>query len=238
MVFVEGGEFLMGSNWNPSCSPEHKEKVSSFYIGKYEITQEQWLEVMGELPKSSGGNINSKSSETSCKNCPVEGITYENAISFLEKLNFLTGKKYRLPTESEWEFAAIGGNKSKGYFFSGGNNSEKIGWTIKNSDNQTHPIGTKIPNELGIFDLNGNVTELTTSRWVSDYTNPIDDSKLFHIVRGGGCNDLFHNKINWLKIRITFSYTIPDNSKQSSVQTYPTYIPVSPVGIRLVSESN
>lgn len=237
MVFVEGGEFIMGSNWNPVCSPEHKVNVPSFYIGKYEITQEQWVEVMGELPKSKDGKYTSKSLELGCPKCPVEGVEYDEVMLFIEKLNTLSGQNYRLPTESEWEFAAIGGNKSKGFFFSGGNNAEKIGWTIKNSDTQTHPVGLKQPNELGIFDMNGNVFEVC-SDWFNDYNTPKENqSKEFHILRGGGYNDFYVSKINWLKLRIPFSYRTKDDIRQMANQTYPTYYPLSSVGLRLSKNS-
>lgn len=180
MVYVEGGTFTMGSNnsddW--SASPPHKATLSSYSIGKYEITQAQWTAVMGINPSEFKG----------CDNCPVEMVSWNDAQVFISKLNAAIGKNYRLPTETEWEFAAYGGTKSKGYKYSGSNNIDDVAWHWDNSDHSTHPVGVKAPNELGIYDMSGNVWE-----WVSDWydvNNPtVLSSDSYRIYRGGGWVD-------------------------------------------------
>lgn len=161
MVLVEGGTFMMGctpdqgNHYDRTVHPDreepHKVTVGNFYIGKYEITQAQWFEIMGTRP----------SYKKNCDQCPVEQVSYEDVQEFIKKLNAKTGKKYRLPTEAEWEFAARGGIKTKGYKYSGSNDSEEVAWCktghwgIKSPQN----IGTKKANELGIHDMSGNVRE-------------------------------------------------------------------------------
>jgi hypothetical protein len=119
-----------------------------FYIGKYPVTQKEWFAVMGTNPSYFKGD-----------NLPVETVSLYDAQEFISKLNAKTGKKYRLPTESEWEYAARGGNKSQGYEYSGSNNINTVAWYDENSGNSTKPVGTKQPNELGIYDMSGNVRE-------------------------------------------------------------------------------
>jgi sulfatase modifying factor 1 len=189
MVYVEGGTFTMGCSTNPSyyCSideePTHAVSVSSFSIGKYEVTQAQWRAVMGDNPSHFSG----------CDRCPVEQVSWDDVQKFISKLNKITGKKYRLPTEAEWEYAARGGNRSKGYQYSGSNNVDSVAWYKKNSEGKTHPVGSKSPNELGIYDMSGNVWE-----WCSDWfdakyysisrsRNPKGASKGTHkVLRGSG----------------------------------------------------
>jgi formylglycine-generating enzyme required for sulfatase activity len=157
MVLVEGGTFNMGNKDFPS---PHKVTLSSFSIGKYEVTQEQWEAIMGY----------NYSRFKDCKNCPVENVSWDEAQKFILKLNDATGKKYRLPTEAEWEYAARGGNKSKGYLFSGSNTLDDVAWYEENNGKKTHPVGTKTPNELGIHDMSGNVWEWC-SDWYGDYSS-------------------------------------------------------------------
>ena len=185
MVLVEGGTFTMGctSEQGNSCSanekPAHKVTLSSYYISKYEITQAQWEAVMGtKLCYSEGDDL------------PVEMVSWDEAKEFCEKLSQKTSKNYALPTEAQWEFAARGGNKSQGYIFSGSNAIENVAWYEDNSDDQTHTVGTKDPNELGIYDMSGNVWEWCAD-WYGDYssdavTNPTGPvSGNFRVLRGG-----------------------------------------------------
>lgn len=121
----------------------------SFYICKYEVTQKLWSEVMGDNPSEMQGD-----------DLPVENVSWNDCQVFISKLNELTGKNYRLPTEAEWEFACRGGKYSKGYKYSGSDNLDEVAWYDVNSEDKTHPVGQKKPNELGLYDMNGNVWEL------------------------------------------------------------------------------
>lgn len=159
MVYVTGGTFKMGHddiNIKPTDSyngPVHIVTLSPFYIGKYEVTQEEWERVMGFNPSL---HIGAK--------LPVERVTWAEAKQFVEKLSSMSGKTFRLPTEAEWEYAARGGNKSNNYLFSGSNNYDDVAWCKNNSREETHEVGMKRPNELGIYDMSGNVIE-----WCQDY---------------------------------------------------------------------
>lgn len=159
MVFVEGGTFQMGSNDGDNDEkPVHKVEVSSFWMGKYLVTQEQWLKVMGNNPSYFNG----------CDQCPVENVSWYDIQKFLMKLNQMTGQQYRLPTEAGWEFSARGGNKSLGYRYAGGNDIGEVAWYWKNGDDKTHPVGQKKPNELGLYDMTGNVWEWCQD-WYGEY---------------------------------------------------------------------
>jgi formylglycine-generating enzyme required for sulfatase activity len=188
MVLVSGGTFSMGcDNKGKDCnygeSPVHNVTVNNFYIGKFEVTQFQWFALMENNP----------SRNKDCYECPVSNVSWNDIQQFLSKLNQLTGKSYRLPTEAEWEYAARGGNKNQGFKFSGSNNLDSVGWYIDNSRNLYPKVGEKMPNELGIYDMSGNVWEWC-SDWYSDnyYSNsPIDNpigpsSGSNRVLRGGG----------------------------------------------------
>jgi formylglycine-generating enzyme required for sulfatase activity len=182
MVFVQGGVFTMGRKnvWFSDEGPAHQVTLSGFSIGKYEVTQKQWQAVMGSNPSGFKGD-----------NLPVENVSWNDVQSFIRKLNELTGKRYRLPTEAEWEYAARGGNQSRGYKYSGSNTISSVAWYDGNSGSKTHPVGQKQGNELGIYDMTGNVWE-----WCSDWkdayssssqTNPTGpSSSRSRVDRGGG----------------------------------------------------
>ena len=183
MVYVEGGTFHMGSNnWEDDERPVHTVQLKSFYIGKYEVTQKQWKEIMGFNTSKFKG----------CDNCPVETVSWNDVQEFIRKLNAKTGLHYRLPTEAEWEYAARGGNKSRGYKYSGSNNIDEVGWYYGNSGKKTHPVGMKQPNELGIYDMTGNVWEWC-SDWYDRYyysKSPAENPKgpdkgMLKVLRGG-----------------------------------------------------
>ena len=158
MVKVQGGTFAMGATSEqyypePDEHPVRQVTLSDFMIGKTEVTQELWQAVMGNNPSYFNGN-----------NLPVECVTWYDCQEFIEKLNRLTGLNFRLPTEAEWEYAARGGNKSQGYIYSGSNDIGSVAWYDDNSSLKTHAVATKSPNELGLYDMSGNVWE-----WCNDY---------------------------------------------------------------------
>ena len=206
MVLVEGGIFTMGAtpeqgndayNWE---KPAHQVTLSSFRISKYEVTQEEWVAVMGSNPSYFKG-----------LNRPVEHVSWDDCQEFLRKLNEITGKHFRLPTEAEWEYAARGGNRTNGYKYAGGNNPGSVAWYWENSgdrplsgewDNDkiftnnccTHRVGQKSPNELGLYDMSGNVWEWCQD-WYGSYssssqTNPTGPSSGYRRVIRGGCRSI------------------------------------------------
>jgi formylglycine-generating enzyme required for sulfatase activity len=158
MVFVEGGTFKMGSDSIDDSSPIHSVTLSSFYIGKYEVTQGQWNEVMGSNP--------SFFKYKNCESCPIENVQLSDIQDFIRLLNIKTGKSYRLPTEAEWEYAARGGKLSKGFLYSGSNNVDEVCWHNYNCNDRTHNVGELLPNELGIYDMSGNVSERCSDVYV------------------------------------------------------------------------
>ncbi len=193
LVFVKGGTFTMGP------ASEHKEKklkksenndpiptrhvtLSDFYIGKYEVTQKQWREIMGSNP----------SFTKNCENCPVDNIDWDDIQGFLRKINTANpGKNYRLPTEAEWEYAARGGSLSKGYTYSGSNSIGDVAWN-PSSKSKTYSIGSKKANELGLYDMSGNAWEWCNdaygrypSQAETNPKGPIADRYDYRVLRGG-----------------------------------------------------
>ena len=185
MVWVEGGTFRMGDTSEQGGDAESDEKpvhsvtLSGYYIGKTEVTQALWKAVMGNNPSRFKGD-----------NLPVEWVSWNDCQEFIRKLNALTGQHFRLPTEAEWEFACRGGNNSRGYKYSGSNNLGSVAWYDDNSGVKTHPVATRSPNELGIYDMSGNVWEWCAD-WYGDYssgaqTNPKGPyGGSYRVYRGG-----------------------------------------------------
>lgn len=185
MVYVEGGTFMMGDDKGYLDErPAHQVTLTDYYIGRYEVTQDLWegITLKSQISSSIIGIGD---------NYPISGITWESIQEFIVRLNRITDKYYALPTEAQWEFAALGGNKSRGYTYSGSNNLDEVGWYYENSGNSTHPVGQKAPNELGIYDMSGNVSELCRD-WYGDYTaeaqvNPTGPTEgTRRVDRGGG----------------------------------------------------
>ncbi len=206
-IWVEGGTFEMGSPQNQvnrvNDEIQHRVTLDGYYMAKYPVTQAQWVKVMGSNPAYFQANGS---------DCPVESVSWEDCQQFIEKINQQLGCNYRLPTEAEWEFAARGGIKSKGYEYAGSNNIDEVAWYCDNRVIQiekstfwglskkeetqylgSHPVGKKKPNELGIYDMSGNVWEWCTD-WYGDYptsaqTNPQGPSSGSYRVRRGGSWD-------------------------------------------------
>ena len=218
MVPVEGGTFTMGSTAEQGSDyyrdekPTHQVTVSSFSIGQTEVTQELWEAVMGSNPSNFKGAKR-----------PVEGVSWNDCQAFITKLNQLTGKKFRLPTEAEWEYAARGGKNSKGYKYAGSNTIDEVAWYTSNpgaqygdanfwilSDN-THDVATKKPNELGLYDMSGNVWEWCQDRFgkysSSSQTNPTGPSSgSGRVLRGGSWN----GRARYCRVSFRNNYD-PDN---------------------------
>lgn len=213
MLPVEGGSFMMGATAKDSFVaefahindevPVHLVNLSDFFIGQTEVTQQVWFAVMQQNPSTFIGDL---------KN-PVDRVSWNDCQQFISKLNELTGREYRLLTEAEWEYSARGGKKSKGYRFSGSDNLNDIAWYKNNSKNKdgvlsTHPVATKAPNELGIYDMCGNVREWCQDWYAADTyikdsiktpTDPVgpESSKSGRIIRGGNYRyDIIHMRLS------------------------------------------
>ena len=185
MVRVGAGIFMMGATSEMQNSydgekPVHQVTLTNdYYMGKYEVTQALWQAVMGSNPSNFKGD-----------NLPVEQVSWNDCQDFIGKLNTMTGRKFRLPTEAEWEYAARGGKKNRGYQYSGSSNIFDVAWSWGNSDEKTHPVGMKHANELGLYDMTGNVCEWCLD-WYGAYTNlsltnptgPVSGSE--RVCRGG-----------------------------------------------------
>ena len=179
MVYVSGGTFIMGGDESSDQTPTHSVTLSSYYICKYEVTQALWRAVMGSNPSKFKGD-----------NLPVEQVSWNDCQTFINRLNNYTGRNSRLPTEAEWEFAARGGNYSRHYKYSGSNYISDVAWYCDNSGNRTHPVGTKQANELGLYDMSGNVWEWCSDRYGSyssySQSNPTGATSGFGRVERGG----------------------------------------------------
>lgn len=182
MIGVQGGTFKMGGTSeqvNPMTNetPAHQVSLSSYMIGETEVTQALWKAVMGSNPSHYKGAKN-----------PVEQVSWTDCHTFIEKLNAATGRHFRLPTEAEWEYAARGGKQSKGYQYSGSDLVSDVAWCSKK---KSHAVGSMQPNELGIYDMSGNVYEWCEDRYGeyngSDQTNPKGPSSGPNRVNRGGC---------------------------------------------------
>ena len=175
-----GTAYWQDSDAQNNEKPTHQVTLSDYMIAKTEVTQELWQAVMGSNPSYFWGY-----------DSPVEQVSWFDCQEFIMKLNSLTGLNFRLPTEAEWEYAARGGNKSKGYKYSGSNDIGSVAWYRDNSSSRTHAVATKSHNELGLYDMSGNVWEWC-SDWYGSYssdsqTNPKGPSSGYYIVvRGGG----------------------------------------------------
>ena len=188
LILVEGGTFTMGCTDEQKGGdrgneyPVHQVTLSGFKIAKHEVTQKQWKSVMGTNPSNNKGD-----------DLPVEGMSWNDVQEFIRRLNDSTGKQYRLPTEAEWEYAARGGNKSMGYRYSGSNDINAVAWYEYNNGGKTQPVGRKTPNELGLYDMSGNVNEWCSDWYDANYyaISPQNNSQgpptgSARIFRGGG----------------------------------------------------
>ena len=200
MIAVEGGTFTMGCTseqgedcWDQWEKPDHRVTVSNFYIGKYEVTQAQWKAIMGTtVGQQRDLAYPNWRLEGEGDNYPMYFISWNEVQEFIHRLNYITGKQYRLPTEAEWEFAARGGNRSRGFKFSGSNYIDNVAWHYNNSNQEVHPVGLKWPNELGICDMSGNVWEYCND-WFDSYSSeaqtnpqgPTSSSIGGRVTRGG-----------------------------------------------------
>jgi len=187
LCFVEGGEFMMGDdNGEYDEKPAHRVLLSSFWINKFQVTQRLWEKVMGNNPSRFKGERR-----------PVENVSWHDTQKFLGRLNQLTGKDFRLPTEAEWEYAARGGKYSQGYRYAGSDRAKQVAWYHENSDKETHEVGLRMPNELNLHDMSGNVWEWCADWFSADYyaqchkrgvvDNPQGpDNGELRVFRGGG----------------------------------------------------
>ena len=230
MVWVAGGTFTMGNNTAApgmkvnyeASKPEHPVTVDGFYIGRYEVTQAQWAAVMGSSP----------SYFSASDSLPVEQVSWDDAQQFCALLSQLAGNRFRLPTEAEWEYAARGGNRTHGYNFPGSNEMAECCWYCVNSGGHTNPVGRLAPNELGLYDMGGNVAE-----WCVDWMAPYDEGSAVNprgprngdsrVLRGGHYNStspgctvydrgwyLPSGKYQFYGLRVVMEAPVPDDEDE------------------------
>lgn len=204
MVRIEGGSFSMGctpeqENCGRDEEPVHEVLMGTYEIGKFEVTQELWEAVMGEAPSAFAG----------CPRCPVETVSWDDVQMFIQKLNS-GGGSFRLPTEAEWEYASRGGLLSRGYQYSGSDDWAEVAWFYTNADNRTHTIGQKKPNELGLFDMSGNVREWVQDCWHDSYAGAPNDGQPWEeedcdrrVIRSGS----WYGKPSYVRSANRFWYT-------------------------------
>lgn len=209
MNLVQGGTFTMGNNHSGiGEKPAHAVSLTDYYIGETEVTEALWKAVMGKLPSGYGQG----------DNYPVTGVSWKDCQKFIHRLNQLTGKQYRLPTEAQWEFAARGGNLSRRTEYSGSSDINEVAWYSNNSALKKNPVATKKPNELGIYDMTGNALEwcqdvygIYPSEQQYDPTGPTHGSD--HVIRGGSylnssslstvtCRNLSESVYDWIGFRL------------------------------------
>lgn len=216
MVLVEGGSFKMGcTSEQEKCSNDEKPvrnvRVGSFFIGKYELTQKLWESVMDENP----------STFANCPQCPVETVSWDDVQVFLQRLNS-GGGRYRLPSEAEWEYASRGGSLSKGYQYAGSDKWAEVAWYYENADNRTHLVGQRKPNELGLFDMSGNVREWVEDCWHDSYAGAPSDGSAWE---EGDCGRRVIRSGSW--------YGKPSYVRSANRFWYSTYFRNNNLGFRL-----
>lgn len=184
MLYIEGGGFVMGEAQSEQKNrrPAHKVAIERFYLGKYQVTQMLWKTMMKTEPSFTKGNL-----------MPVVSISWEEVQEFIEQLNQLTKQSFRLPTEAEWEYAARGGIFSQNYIYSGSDKLSQVAWYRENSNNELQEVGQKLANELGLYDMSGNVLDWCEDDWHNSYHNAPADGRAWinaprsarRIIRGG-----------------------------------------------------
>ena len=215
MVAIPAGSFLMGSKVDPFAEshsqpspdemPQHKVSIKAFSLGKFEVTQEQWFALMGNLPSNFKG-----------RTLPVEQVSWDEAQAFVKKLSEKTGKKYRLPSEAEWEYAARAGSQTA---YSFGDDARELGryaWFGENSGMTTHAVGEKQPNAFGLYDMSGNVLEWTEDCWNDNYNGAPTDGRAW---TAGNCSRRGLRGGSWFDpdgLRTGYRYWFPTASRNNS----------------------
>ncbi len=179
MVYVE----VVNNDKKYGDNNYDKREINSFYISRYEVTEDIWEVIMGNNPSNK---------DNSCGQCPVNQVSWNEIRKFISKLNFITSGTFRLPSEMEWEFAARGGQGSKGYKYAGSNDPNDVAWNTYNSNNKTHFVGSKFPNELDLYDMSGNVWEWCNTEYEGQCSMKLDEVPCM-VLRGGSCNNLDRN---------------------------------------------